>query len=206
MGAEANNQERNFSDIHDADDLHRKPPRLFPNRRSPTSDPDDSNHARSGQDDGSDAELSSGFLGREHSLTSISSMDSYSRLMHAHTKSQMDSPGMGTLPTYAKTMHAHTLVQLSEHRRRSRSEANSPTLFSGETMLPAEICPELTRLRTGRVPAPPDNTPDNPFGKVEKGPAVESGKLRRRSLTTPYAARDFAVVERRNLAVAAVVI
>lgn len=203
MGTETNNQRRSISRLHHPEELHRRLPRLFSDRRSPTSEPDDSNSVQSTQDDGSDAERSPGFLGREHSLTSISSMNGYSRLMHTHTKSQMDSPGMGTIPTYAKTMHAHTLVQLREHRRASRSEANSPTLGSGMAMVPTKVCQELTRSRIDDVPAPPDNTPDHPFAKVETVVRSDLGKLRRRSLTTPYAARDFAVIAGRELAVSA---
>jgi hypothetical protein len=138
------------------------------------------------------AEPSPGFLGR---------VDSYNRLMHAHTKAQMDSPGTGTIPTYMKTMHAHTLNQLDEYRRASRSESNSPQLCGKQALLAAKIYNELTKLRMDEMPHAPFNTPEQSTRKVEPVVGIDFGKLRRRSLTTPCAARDFEVVESRDFAV-----
>jgi hypothetical protein len=140
-------------------------------------------------------EPSPGFLGR---------VDSYNRLMHAHTKNQMQSPGTGTIPTYTKTMHAHTLNQLSEHRRKSKSEASSPRVQSRQVMLPLKVCQELSKLDLDEVTPAPVNTPEQPTHTLPPVIGIDFGKLRRRSLTTPSAARDFAAVEARDFAMAPV--
>lgn len=56
---------------------------------------------------------------------------SYSRLMHAYTKSQMTSPHTGTIPSYTRTMHAFTLAQLNHMEKTSFSAARSSNGNSG---------------------------------------------------------------------------
>ncbi len=135
-------------------------------------------------------EPSPGFLGR---------VNSYRQLMHAHTKAQLDSSGTGTIPTYTKTMHAHTLTQLHEYRRTSRSEASTPLPASRHAMVPAKIFHALSKLSIGEAAQAPVNTPEHIALSHEPLLGIDFGKLRRRSLTTPYAARDFAVVESRDV-------
>lgn len=189
IGAEANRERSRSARSSPRENMHRQ---LSPLRTEqcdssdPASPPQDS-HAE-------DAEPSADFLGR---------VGSYNRLMAAHTKSQLDSPGTGTIPTYTKTMHAHTLHQLTDHRRLSKSEASSPHPIAGQAMLPGKISGELTTLASGAQP--PLNTPDQTARKVEPVLlGIDFGKLRTRSLTTPYAARDFAAVEATDFAPAAV--
>lgn len=189
IGAEANLERSRSTRPSPREDMQRQ---LLPLR---TEQSDSSDPASPPQDShADDAEPSPDFLGR---------VGSYDRLMHAHTKHQLDSPGTGTIPTYTKTMHAHTLHQLTDHRRTSKSEASSPQPASRHAILPGKVSGELTTQASGAQP--PLNTPDQPARKVEPVLlGIDFGKLRRRSLTTPYAARDFAAVESRDFVPSAV--
>lgn len=164
--------------------VHQRLPRLFSQKGIPGEDSSADESSENDEDPNS-------FLGR---------VGSYSRLMHAHTKSQMGSPA-GTLPSYTKTMHAFTLNQMNDSRRASKSETNSPHTGMRQATLPAKVWQELAKLDLDEAPRGPSNTPD-----VEKHELVRGndlGKLRRRSLTAPSVARDFAVVRARDFVVAA---
>ena len=134
-----------------------------------------------------------GFLGR---------VESYRRLMHAHTKSQLTSPATGTLPAYTRTMHAFTQNQLHDHRRSSKSETSSPHIGPKQVVLPSKVRTELTKLSLDELPHGPSNTPEKGVHdvKVEDLTSGEFPAGRRRSLTEPSAVRDFAVVKERELA------
>jgi hypothetical protein len=93
----------------------------------------------------------SNFLGR---------VQSYSKLMHAHTKAQLE---IGTLPSYTKTMREHTLKQLDAHKQATGNTAShSPQLgLNGRhMMLPLKICTELTKLSLDEGVKGPSNTPE----------------------------------------------
>ncbi|KAK3679392.1 hypothetical protein LTR78_000953 [Recurvomyces mirabilis] len=129
------------------------------------------------------------FLGR---------VQSYSKLMHAHTQSQLASPSVGTLLSYAKSMHAFTLNQLNHSQTTTQSARNSPQLGPGgrRMVLRRHICEGLKRLNLGETPNPA-NTPVH-------GHSHWHAERRRmgasRSLTEPV---DFGVpVTRKDFAMA----
>lgn len=133
-----------------------------------------------------------GFLGR---------VESYRRLIHAHTKSQLASPATGTLPAYTRTMHAFTRNQLHDHRRSSKSETSSPHIGPKHAVLPAKVRKELTKLSLDEVPHGPSNTPEKDLhGEKSEDLTKNEFPTRRRSLTETSAVRDFAVVKERELA------
>ena len=201
IGAEANKERRRSLYSKNSSDKQNRTPRASAGPPSSFTVSDDK--VAGEHDDETDAEPSPGFLGRASSVTSFSSLDSYNRLMHAHTKSQLDSPGMGTIPTYTKTMHAHTLHQLHQHRWGSSwSEAGNSRRGSKQLLLTAKVFGELEKLGLDDVPAPPLNTPEPGSGRAEAVVVgLDFGKLRRRSLTTSYGVRDYAAVEARDFAV-----
>ncbi|KXT00035.1 hypothetical protein AC578_4872 [Pseudocercospora eumusae] len=61
-------------------------------------------------------------------------VNSYNRLMHAHTMYQMEGK---TLPGYKKTLHAYTQNQLYLHRTASRSETSRPLTIDDAPIAPA---------------------------------------------------------------------
>ena len=132
--------------------------------QSPRSNEEDTDEGRS---------PSPGFLGRVHS---------YSRMMHAHTKSQLARPMISTLPSYQKTMHAFTLNQLKDHRRVSLSETNSPSV------VPAKLNLDLSKMVLDEVPPAPGNTPEGQRDEsIVHG--IDFRKLKRRSISDSEAVR-----------------
>ncbi|EMC92771.1 hypothetical protein BAUCODRAFT_125747 [Baudoinia panamericana UAMH 10762] len=163
------------------DHVHRRLPRLF-SGHIPGSNEDGGDES---SDDGSQSEaieLRDNFLGRVHS---------YSKLMHNHTRLQLESPTGGTLPSYTKTMHAFTLNQLNHHRvtTTTKSLTASPWLGSEsrQSALPSNVCLCLSKLSLGEVPRGPSNTPEHGLK------SFEGLMVNRRSVTEP-APRGFAVV------------
>ena len=136
-------------------------------------------------------EAEPGFLG---------GVTSYSRLLHAHTQSQLDSPSTGTLPAYSKSMHAFTINQLRSQR--SKSETSSPDLRSKLATTPSKLRKRPKELNLDEIPHGPSNTPekDGVNEKIELDKTLESPVGRRRSLTDPSAVKDFAVIKDRDLA------
>jgi hypothetical protein len=131
----------------------------------------------------------------------LGGVTSYRRLMHAHTKSQLDFPSTGTLPAYTKTMHAFTMNQLQDHRQGSKSETSSPHIGPRIAIMPSKMRSELTKLSLDEVPHGPRNTPERGVleDKIECVMGIEVLDGRRRSLTEPNAMRDFAAVRAREL-------
>ena len=186
------------------DSLHRRLPSFFsglvprsgPNSENVSPDRGSSEDESELADETEDPdEPQANFLGRVHS---------YSKLMHAHTKSQLASPTTGTLPSYTRTMHAFTLNQLNHQRTVTKSATNSPQLAatgSRNIILPRRICAELGKLSPDELPHNPSNTPEQ-GGQLARRSA-EAQRLRKRSLTEPVP-RDFAVasVARKDFAMA----
>ena len=153
---------------------------------------DDDHRHRQESMDAESEEPPPGFLGR---------VESYRRLMHAHTKSQLASPDTGTLPAYTRTMHAFTRNQLHHHRRSSKSETSSPHIGPKQAILLSKVRTELTKLSWDELPHGPSNTPEKGLHDERVGGLSRyEFPARRRSLTEPNAVRDFAVVKQRELA------
>ena len=189
IGAEADRERRRSSQISTAshEQIHRRLPHLFSGHDPGVDTGKD--HEDEDEDEDEDAEESGpGFLGR---------VNNYRRHMHAHTKHQLDSPATGTLPRYKKTMHAFTLNQLNHHRNLSKSETSSPHLEVKRSMLPSKMCNELSKLSLDELPHGPSNTPEKGEGMGDVQ-GIDFRKLRRRSLTEPSVASDFAVVKTRD--------
>lgn len=222
IGAEADQRRRRSTQIppSPAKEMHRRLHSVFggviPGEANPSASPNSAPSDASSDhtpDDEADTPSSAagGFLGRVHS---------YSRLMHAHTKSQLARPTVGTLPSYNRTMHAFTLNQLNTHRRTSstqtQSETSSPRMsVSGGTgvarlAVPAKLHAELENLVTDEVPPAPESKPEGGdvehevgnvggtsaggVGAVGKGEShvhgIDFRKLKRRSITDPELVRS----------------
>jgi hypothetical protein len=112
-------------------------------------------------------EAEPGFLGR---------VTSYSRLMHAHTQSQLDSPSTGTLPAYSKTMHAFTMNQMHSHR--SKSDTSSPQIGSKLAIMPSKVGSRMKGLNFYELPHGPSNMPekDEMDEKIEAGLPLEPSR------------------------------
>ncbi|KAK5125764.1 hypothetical protein LTR85_012040 [Meristemomyces frigidus] len=174
------------------DKVHQRLPYLFTGTvpgSVPDGDEDDGSD-NGDEDTAEESERQENFLGR---------MQSYSKLMHAHTLFQIGSPGTRTLPGYTRTMHAFTLNQLSDHRRVSRSEVSSPQLGIGgrHMLLPLKVCTELNKLSLDDPPAP-SNTPKVGHGNIHE---MDRRSMRRNLVTQPLprdcvasvASRDFGI-------------
>ena len=165
--------------------VHRQQPHLF------SGGPPALDSTREDDCENDDIEESgSGFLGR---------MTSYRRLMLAHTQNQMNSPSNGTLPSYSKTMHHFTLNQLKHQHQLSRSEASSPHIGTKLSVMPSKMSKELSKLSLDEMPPRPSNTPENGH-RIEDVEGIDFRKLKRRCVTAPTVARDFAAVRSRDFA------
>ncbi|TKA81373.1 hypothetical protein B0A55_02074 [Friedmanniomyces simplex] len=169
-------------------EVHNRLPRLFsghvPGVRS-RADAGDDDGSSSDNDEPGDGE---NFLGR---------VQSYSKLMHAHSEAQLRRPSISTLPSYARTMHAHTMNQLSHHHKlATQSATNSPQLgIGGRTMmLPRQVCTELSRLSMEEVPNP-SNTPE------VSHQGADARWVRKRSVTEPVSGVFAGSVTRKDFAV-----
>ena len=194
IGAEADRERHPSSQIfaRTREYLYKRLPHLFVEQEPSEAEDED----RGGDGEAGDSEDSGpGFLGRVHS---------YNKLMHAHTKTQLDSLHTGTLPSYNKTMHAFTLNQLNQYRRLSKSETNSPRLAPKRSLLHSKMCTELSRLNLEELPHGPSNTPEQGHYRLQNVHGIDFRRLRRRSLTEPSIARDFAKVKSRDVAAAVV--
>ena len=165
------------------ENVHHRLPRLFSGnvpgvRTDAEDDPSD-------EEDDEDDSSKENCLGR---------VQSYSKLMHAHTHAQMRSPSVSTLPSYTRTMHAFTLNQLDGMQKVTKSATNSPQFGAGAkaAMMPRLLCTELSSLCLDEVPNP-SNTPETDHRRTDPRYA------RKRSVTEPVdfmtnvAKRDFAV-------------
>lgn len=147
---------------------------------SPKSESSSKNNTNNSTGENNDAPASPGSLGRVHS---------YSRLMHAHTKSQLSRPTVGTLPSYQKTMHAFTLNQLNTHRRVSQTRSETSSLHVGARgglATPPKLQVELTNLMLDEVPRAPGNTPKRDgvvTSRIGDVHGIDFRKLKRRSIT-----------------------
>lgn len=124
----------------------------------------------------------------------LNRVESYSRIMQAHTRTQMESPSSGTIPSYRKTMHAFTLNQFSHSRRSSTSNVDQHRAESGLVRMPvsldkqADVTSPQTMLRV------PLNTPAAQAigvagpGRGDEVHGIDFRKLKRNK-TEPYAAR-----------------
>lgn len=112
--------------------------------------------------------------------------------MHAHTKGQLDRPGVATLPSYTRTMHAFALNQLNHMENTfgttTRSESSSPHVGAKMTSMP-RVTQELSRMTLEEEPAGPLNTPEVPQRTPINDLAVTVPVLmqaqRKRSVTEP---------------------
>lgn len=118
----------------------------------------------------------------------------YSRTMHAHTKWQMESFSMSSIPSYQRTMHAFTLNQFNHQRSLSqtRSETSSPHIEAQQAMLPSPVCADLT---IDEAPVPPCNSPS-----AEQQVARIGTKKPRRD--TEPVLRDFAAARKIRYSIA----
>ncbi|RMY39187.1 hypothetical protein D0866_02094 [Hortaea werneckii] len=174
----------------------------------PETDSDDDYSDDEGEDSSDEiADRRRNFLGR---------VQSYSKAMHAHTTFQLGSLSRGTLPSYTKTMHAFTLNQLNHHFNEgtTKSASNSPergpskprgTMLLGPggrtVMLTHKVWSDLSKLGLDEAPRGPSNSPVRRCSPHFR-PGVDTGHLRRRSLTDPVP-RGYAVgVDMRDFAVA----
>lgn len=178
IGAQADQRRRHSSQLPTSPgvDMNRRLHSVFggtvPGELDNTSPDSPKSDCTTDENEGDDGP---GFLGRVHS---------YSRLMHAHTKSQLARPRVATLPSYQKTMHAFTLNQLNDHRRASVSENSSPRIA------PPKMQVELSKLTLDEVPPAPGNTPEVGSRRGESAvQGIDFRKLKRRSLTDPEAVR-----------------
>ena len=210
IGAEADRAQRlsaqSYASSHDR--VHKRFPLLFteqisrpnnPNQNEEDGEERDSPHGLQAYE-AHHAESSAGFLGR---------VNSYNRLMHAHTKYQMDMPASGTLPSYSKTMRDFTLRQLDQHRLHSRSETSSPHTEVKLAVRLADRCPvnpakmihELGELRLEELPSTPVKSPESTIARKQRDLlGIDFRKLKRRSITEPYVARDSTTVKYRDFA------
>ena len=165
--------------------VHQKLPSLLGCSRLAGSETD-SDDGMSDVSTADEIEREENFLGR---------VQSYSKLMHAHTKSQLDSPATGTLPSYTKTMHAFTLNQLNHHGDLPKSKRSISQLGVGDRIvhLPLEACTQLSKLSLEEVPAAPVNTPE-PMAAGETH-CLDFRETKRRSMTEPIP-RDFAMASK----------
>ena len=165
--------------------VHQQLPNLFGCHLPPSPEVDD-DHASDGQSTPDEAEQRENFLGR---------VQSYSKLMHAHTKYQLSSPSTNTLPSYTQTMHSFTLNQLNHHNDVPKSERASPQrgVSDRHVHLPLKACTELSKLSLSEVPAAPFNTPEP--GVLSEAAAIDFRKTKRRSVTEPIP-RDFSTKSR----------
>lgn len=127
--------------------------------------------------------------GRRDSL--LLRVHGYSRVMHAHTKWQMDFFSINSIPSYQRTMHAFTLNQFNHHRNSSstKSETSSPHIEAQQAMLPSLVCADPT---IDGAPAPPCNSPSPEH--CEQRVARSGCKPPRRD--NEPVPRDFAAVRR----------
>jgi len=188
IGAEAEQRRRRSTQLplSPGVEIHRRLTLVFGGTIPGTDDQEDIESADEGEEATPDdnEETGSGFLGR---------VNSYSRLMHAHTRSQLRRPTTGTLPSYRKTMHAFTMNQLNHQRATSHSETSSPHTGAALSM-PAV---ELSKLTLDELPPGPSNTPAQGGRVMLKGVlggenqfhGIDFRKLRRRSLTDPEVVR-----------------
>lgn len=190
-------------------DVHRRLPSLCSDRVPGTQDSDSpGSDATSIPDEvlgGSGEEHPDAVAQRERQANFLGRVDSYSRLMHAHTRFQLGGPTINTLPSYSRTMHAHTLNQLHAHG----SDTETVTLAQAEptALLSRQIPTTLARLHLEEPPAP-NNTPVTGtvivpgLSGTSSGllgglsgewtqSGLDMGKLRKRSTTDPVP-RDFA--------------
>lgn len=183
IGAEADQRRRRSTQIppSPARDMPRRLHSVF-GGVVPGETDTDASPAQSDDTSHEDEEEASDFLGRVHS---------YSRLMHAHTRSQLARPATGTLPGYNKTMHAFTLNQLKASE--TQSERSSPQMAGVGS---AALQVELGRLVLDAVPPAPGNSPEiagRVGGGEERGESHVHGidwrKLKRRSVTDPEMVR-----------------
>lgn len=185
------------------DSVHRRLPSFFSglvprsgsNSENVSPDAKSSDEEDEPGEDTEDAdEPPANFLGRVYS---------YSKLMHAHTRSQLASPTTGTLPSYTRTMHTFTLNQLNHQKIMTKSTTNSPQLAvpgGRNIMFPRRLCAALGKLSLDELPHNPSNTPEQ-GGQLPRRYA-EAQRMRKRSLTEPVP-RNFAVsrVARKDFAV-----
>ncbi|KXT10901.1 hypothetical protein AC579_9859 [Pseudocercospora musae] len=116
--------------------------------------------------------------------TWLGRVDSYSRLMHAHTMYQMEGK---TLPGYNKTLHAYTQNQLDLHRTAPKSVTSSPHLGARHGGLPSPICARLRQLTIDDAPIPPANSPSAEQRHAHRPPSTRG--LKPRSATEPIPRR-----------------
>ena len=164
--------------------VHQKLPNLFGCQLPPSPEVDnDGDDASDGRSTPDGAEQHENFLGK---------VQSYSKLMHSHTKFQLSSPSINTLPSYTKTMHSFTLNQLNHHNDLSKSERSGPHrgVSDRQVPLPMQVCTELSELSMDEVPPAPFNTPE-PSARNEAH-EMDLRRTKGRSLTEPIP-RDFAV-------------
>ncbi|KAH9844806.1 hypothetical protein Tdes44962_MAKER01353 [Teratosphaeria destructans] len=151
------------------------------------SETSEAGSAESSTDRRSSSGSQENFLGR---------VQSYQKLIHAHTKSQMRSPTSGTLPSYTRTMYVHTLNQLNVHKNAAISAMASADdglargVAGRHMMLPHKICAALDQLGRDEVPAGPSNSPEQTSEGIARLKASLQHR-RQRSLTEPVP-RDFA--------------
>lgn len=204
IGAEAHQKRRRSTQIppSPAKEMHRRLHSVFGGTIPREGDSPDSAKTDASEDEEQEDATSPGFLGRVHS---------YSRLMHAHTKSQLARPDVSTVPSYKKTMHAFTRNQLESHRRASctqrQSETSSPQLGRGAAgarlAVASKLHAELEKLVLDEVPPAPGNTPEIGGGGGAAGMGGDVGsephrgeshfhgidfrklRLQRRSITDP---------------------
>jgi len=200
-------------------EVHRRLPQLFsetPSRRAAAdheqhgsevdeeSDGDaDESHKRSKEEQdiiSRRASVPDNFLGR---------VSSYNRLMHAHTKSQLNAPRNGTLPSYRRTMHAFTLNQLNHHRTlgvgiTQSAPSTAVTSPVQAPAVPSKICTRLNRLNFDEIPHAPSNTPEQSTVRQPEDEDVDMdlprGILNRRSVTEPLPREHVTAVKVRDFA------
>ena len=184
IGAEADRERRRSTQIPPS-------PREEQHRRlSCQSSATDGDYAYSRAPSESEADTDEpgpGFLGR---------MNSYNRIMHAHTKSQLQSPATCTLPSYTKTMRAFTLNQLVRHRRSNSESSSRRGSTQAEVILPSKLRMEVEKLSMDDVPHAPSNTPEGQHDVQ----GLDFRKVKRRSVTEPILEHELNGIKRRDFA------
>lgn len=116
---------------------------------------------------------------------------SYSRLMHAHTKVQIESNKRNDIAMAAKLNNSRAVS-------RTRSETSSPHIGAKQAILPSPVCAELQQLTIDEAPVPPCPPPEN--GHRQEPPIAVKRGMKQRSTTQPIP-RDFAVSAKKPAAV-----
>ncbi|EME88620.1 uncharacterized protein MYCFIDRAFT_79974 [Pseudocercospora fijiensis CIRAD86] len=145
----------------------------------PYVDPDVLNENEEGDEAREDEQKRSMWLGR---------VNSYNRMMHAHTMYQMEGK---TMPGYKKTLHAFASPQNQEdvHGTASKSETSSPHLGARRGVWPSPVSAQLSQLTIDDAPIPPANSPSPEQQHVHRPPSIRGLKPRRATEPVP---RDFA--------------